>query len=152
MTRAHILVMVKQANAAMAAGDCDQAQYLIGQAWLALGVYSAGLAQRGVSPATAVSLHKTISKVLLKAGKRCGFNTTIPMTNRAGGLNPDLAPMTNRTVGPSPDLIQPGFMGTGDQIYSSIQTTLTTLGIAAALFGVGYGFWTMYRHVGYVRS
>lgn len=137
MTRAGVASLIRHANVLLSAGDCVGAQQTIGQAWLALGEYSAALAHRGVSPATALSLHKSLSKALVAAGRRCGAQ-----------MNPDsLMPPGQRSgaqMGPDA-LVAPSFRGPGDQIYNSLVTTLTTLGIAGALFGLGYGFWTMYH-------
>jgi len=132
MTRAAVDSLVRHANVLLRAGDCQGAQQALGQAWLALGEYSAALAKRGVSPATAVSLHKAISKALVAAGRRCA--------------NPDaLMPPSGQRTGQNPDLLAPSFRGPGDTIYNSLTTTLTTLGIVGAVFGLGYGLYTMYK-------
>jgi len=135
MTRATTNSLINHANAAIRAGDCQEAQQALGQAWLALGEYSAALAARGVSPAAAVSLHRSISKALVAAGKRCGV--------RDDGSG--LMPPSGRTTGTNPDLLRPSFSGPGDQIFNSLTTTLTTLGIIGAAGGLAYGLWTVYK-------
>lgn len=138
MTRAAVESMIRHANVLLRAGDCDSAQQTIGQAWLALGEYSAALAHRGVSPSTALSLHKSLSKALVSAGQRCGSqmhpDALMPpgQSARGGGFGPDA-------------LMPPSFHGTGDQIFDSLTTTLTTLGIAGAVGGLAYGFYTIYK-------
>ena len=135
MTRAGVASLIRHANVLLAGGDCVGAQQTIGQAWLALGEYSAVLAKRGVSPATALSLHRSLSKALVAAGQRCG-----------AAMNPDsLMPPSGQRTGPNPDLLAPSFRGPGDVIYNSLTTTLTTLGIAGAVIGLGYGLYTMYK-------
>ncbi len=128
MTRARVVAFISHANALLKAQDCQGARQAIGQAWLALGDYSAELAKRGVSPSTALELHRTLSKALVNASKRCGV------------ANPN----QNELVQPSsyyPSTLQ----GVGDQIFDSVTTTLATLGIAAAVFGISYGFWQVYK-------
>jgi hypothetical protein len=113
------------------------AQQTIGQAWLALGEYSAALAHRGVSPATALSLHKSLSKALVAAGQGCGVSpdSLMPPGQRAGAqMGPDA-------------LIAPSFRGPGDTIFNDITTTVTTLGIGAAVIGLGIGLYTVFHKV-----
>jgi len=136
MTRAAVVSMIRHANVLLQSGDCQGAQQTLGQAWLALGEYSAALAQRGVSSATALSLHKSISKAMVVASQRCGTST-----------DPDaLISPSGRSVRPqNPDLLAPSFHGPGDMIYNSLTTTITTLGIGAAVIGLGYGLYTVYK-------
>ena len=133
MTRAAVVSMIRHANVLLQNGDCRGAQQTLGQAWLALGEYSAALAQQGVSPATALSLHRSISKAMVVAGQRCA--------------DPDsLISPSGRSVRPqNPDLLAPSFRGTGDMIYNSLTTTITTLGIGAAVVGLAYGLYTVYK-------
>ncbi len=138
MTRQGVDALIKRANAQLRQGDCYGAQATIGQAWLALGEYSAALARQRVSPATALSLHKALSKALVAAGRRCG------------AANPDtlVQPTWQRPNASAygPDSLAPNpFGGTGDTILNSIRTTVTTLGIGAAVVGLGYGVWTLMR-------
>ncbi len=137
MTRAGVASLIRHAHVLLAGGDCVGAQQTIGQAWLALGEYSAALAKRGVSPATALSLHRSLSKALVAAGQRCGMdpNALMPPGQRAGSQ-----------VGPDA-LISPGFRGPGDVIYNSLTTTLATLGIGAAVIGLSIGLYTVFHKV-----
>ena len=135
MTRAGVASLIRHAHVLLAGGDCVGAQQTIGQAWLALGEYSAALARQGVSPATALSLHKSLSKALVAAGHRCGANSLMPPGQRASAqMGPD-------------SLVAPSFHGPGDTIFNDITTTVTTLGIGAAVIGLGIGLYTVFHKV-----
>ncbi len=135
MTSATVTAYLNRANAALRAGDCQTAQQALGQAWLALGEFSAAQAKYGRSPSSAVSLHKKISKALIAAGKRCGISS-----------DPDsLMPPSGQRTGTNPDLLRPAFAGPGDKIYDSVVTTVTTIGIGAAVLGLGIGLWTVFK-------
>ncbi len=133
MTLATVNSLIKHANTALRAGDCAAAQQALGQAWLALGEYSAMLAKRGASPSSAVSAHKAISKALVVAGRRCA------------AAGDGLMPPSGQRTGQNPDLLAPSFHGPGDDIYNSITTTLVTLGIAGATIGLGIGLYTVFH-------
>lgn len=133
MTRATVNGWVSRAKRMLSDGDCGAAQTAVAQAWQALGQYSAMLARQGASNGTAIYLHKTIARLQTKLARQCRIDpdALAPMYQAApGGLDPDaLAPMH----------------GTGDVIFDSVTTTLTTLGIAGAVFGLGYGIWMTYK-------
>ena len=137
MTRARVVALINSANALLKAQDCVGARQALGQAWLALGDYSAELARKGVSPSAALAVHKTLSKALVAAGRRCGV----------ADPNELMQPSWQRSTRTNPDLIAPSFAGVGDEIYDRVTTTLSTLGIAAAIFGISYGFYRIYKSI-----
>ena len=133
MTRAVVNEWVARAKRLLSDGDCVSARTAVGQAWMALGQYSAGLASHGASNSTALYLHKTIASLQTKLARQCPADpdALAPVYQAApGGVDPDaLAPMH----------------GVGDDIYNSVTTTLTTLGILGAVFGLGYGIYVTYK-------
>lgn len=149
MTLAMINAYIKHANAAVRAGDCAAAEAALRQAWLGLGEYSAAIARRRLSPATAVSAHRAISKALVQLGKRCGVSTDpnalLQPSGQSTGYNPDLLAPSGARAGLNPDLVPPSFSGPGDMIYNSVTTTLATLGIAGACAGLGIGLYTVFH-------
>jgi hypothetical protein len=133
MTRAHVNAWVSRAKSLIADGDCASAHSAIAQAWQALGQYSAQLARQGASNGTAVYLHKTIAKLQTRLAQRC-----------ADALAPVYQDVP---TGADPDALAP-IRGTGDVIFDSLQTTLTTLGMIGAVFGLGYGIYITYKRSG----
>jgi len=130
MTRAQVNLWVSRANRLMKDGDCAAAQTAVAQAWQALGQYSAMLARQGASNGTAIYLHKTIARLQTKLARQCR-------------VDPDaLAPAYQAAS--DPDALAP-MHGTGDVIFDSLTTTLTTLGIIGAIFGLGYGIYITYK-------
>ncbi len=141
MTRAAILVQVKHAQALANAGDCEGARDALDRAWSGLNQYAQTLARRGASPQWAVALHKTISTAVVRIGRRCP--ELLGPSGQSAGRNPDLMTPSGQVRARNPDLLAPSFHGAS--IESSVVTTLTTLGIAGAVFGLGYGFYMMYK-------
>jgi len=131
MTRAQVNLWVNRAKRLLSDGDCGAAQTAVAQAWQALGQYSAMLARQGASNGTAIYLHKTIANLQTKLARQCRVDQdALAPVYQSAPVDPDaLAPMH----------------GTGDVIFDSLQTTLTTLGIIGAVFGLGYGVWMTYK-------
>ena len=130
MTRAQVNLWVNRAKRLLSDGDCGAAQTAVAQAWQALGQYSAMLARQGASNGTAIYLHKTIARLQTKLARQCR-------------VDPDaLAPAYQAAS--DPDALAP-MHGTGDVIFDSLTTTLTTLGIIGAIFGLGYGIYITYK-------
>lgn len=142
MTKAVIAAQIKHAKALINAGRCAEAQQIVAQAWHSIGQYAQYLAINRFSQSAAKSLQKDLSKVLVLASRRC------PETIAPSGqsvVNPDLLRPSGQQSTLNPDLLRPSFSGTGDDIANRLTTTLTTLGIAGAVFGLAYGFWTIYK-------
>jgi hypothetical protein len=136
MTRGEVNEWVGRAKRLLADGDCSGARTAVAEAWAALGEYSASLARVGASNGTALYLHKTISTLQTRLARMCPANPNELAT-------PTFAVQPRH----DPDELAP-IHGVGDDIYDSVTTTLTTLGMIGAVFGLGYGIYITYKRSG----
>lgn len=135
MTSAILKAQIAHAKARSAAGDCDGAEQILNEAWVDLGNYSRALAARGRSPASALSMHRLLTKAHAQIRKRCLELIQPTYRSRgapAGLIAPTFAPVHN------PDLLAPSFSGAGD--LEPVMWGAAVLGVfAVAVLGLGLG-------------
>ncbi len=131
--KALILSYVRQANEALREGNCVFARDAVARA--------IGLLQNAPVRQSA-STQRTVMKAHTVIGRKCGLMAptyTSQQQTPEGLMPPSYVANPYTPEG----LLPPSFHGAG--IVGNITTTLATLGIAGAAFGLFYGFWAIYK-------
>ena len=147
MTSSTIKTVASRARALASIGNCSGADRLFNQAWSMLNLFAEQQAAAGKSPATAVSLHRSITHSWNYFKSKChdADDLIAPTFTTSRRANPDLIAPTFAPHPSNPDLMPPSMNGFGASDTESRDVTFAVIGTVSSLALVGLGFWAAKR-------